>query len=261
MESDKTVYLDHAGATIPSKSLLTAVFDELMVMSLGNPHSNGKFSSKSDLLVNEARSSILKHFNISSSEYEIVFTAGATASIKMVAETFPWSPKSFLCHPRNSHSSLLGIRAYSPNTVCIPSKELQLDSYSSIFNTDDLDVVAGYNLLVVPGECNFSGSKANISGEGSFIRHCCLQRGISFLNGIEGSAVTKVSEASSTDNDYSWLWLLDAAKLASTTPIDLSALPCPPHFVAVSFYKMFGYPTGLGALLIRRDTLPLLNKK
>jgi len=27
-----------------------------------------------------------------------------------------------------------------------------------------------------------------------------------------------------------------------------------PDFVAVSFYKMFGYPTGLGALLVRNKT-------
>ena len=30
---------------------------------------------------------------------------------------------------------------------------------------------------------------------------------------------------------------------------------------ALSFYKIFGYPTGLGALLVRRDALPLLRKR
>jgi selenocysteine lyase/cysteine desulfurase len=28
-----------------------------------------------------------------------------------------------------------------------------------------------------------------------------------------------------------------------------------PEFVALSFYKMFGYPTGIGALIARRDAL------
>ncbi len=30
---------------------------------------------------------------------------------------------------------------------------------------------------------------------------------------------------------------------------------------ALSYYKIFGYPTGLGALLVRRDVLPLLRKR
>ena len=29
-----------------------------------------------------------------------------------------------------------------------------------------------------------------------------------------------------------------------------------PDFVSLSFYKMFGYPTGVGALLIRRSAFP-----
>jgi molybdenum cofactor sulfurtransferase len=31
-------------------------------------------------------------------------------------------------------------------------------------------------------------------------------------------------------------------------------------FVPISFYKMFGYPTGLGALLVRKDAAALLHK-
>lgn len=30
---------------------------------------------------------------------------------------------------------------------------------------------------------------------------------------------------------------------------------------ALSYYKIFGYPTGLGALLIRRDVVPVLRKR
>jgi molybdenum cofactor sulfurtransferase len=34
-----------------------------------------------------------------------------------------------------------------------------------------------------------------------------------------------------------------------------------PDFVVFSFYKMLGYPTGLGALLIRRRVAHLLNRE
>ena len=81
--------------------------------------------------------------------------------------------------------------------------------------------------------------------------------------------------------------MLDASKLASTSAIDLSKQGVPPrrsgqtegqsegqvglteqelgtsrpHFLCVSFYKIFGFPTGVGALLVRRDVAPLLQKR
>jgi selenocysteine lyase/cysteine desulfurase len=42
--------------------------------------------------------------------------------------------------------------------------------------------------------------------------------------------------------------LLDAAALAPTTPVDLTHTPV--DAVAISFYKMFGFPTGIGALVL-----------
>ena len=33
-----------------------------------------------------------------------------------------------------------------------------------------------------------------------------------------------------------------------------------PDFVSLSFYKMFGFPTGLGALLLRNEHIGILNK-
>jgi molybdenum cofactor sulfurtransferase len=45
----------------------------------------------------------------------------------------------------------------------------------------------------------------------------------------------------------------------STNPLDLSEFPA--DFVTISFYKIFGFPTGLGALLVRRDSCRLLHKR
>ncbi len=52
--------------------------------------------------------------------------------------------------------------------------------------------------------------------------------------------------------------LLDAAAFAPTSPLDLSKYK--PDFVSLSFYKIFGYPTGIGALLARRETLKKLRR-
>ena len=52
--------------------------------------------------------------------------------------------------------------------------------------------------------------------------------------------------------------LLDAAAFVPTSPLDLSRVPA--DFVCVSFYKMFGFPTGLGVLVARHDSLARLRR-
>jgi len=52
--------------------------------------------------------------------------------------------------------------------------------------------------------------------------------------------------------------LLDAAAYVPANRLDLSAVR--PEFVAMSWYKVFGYPTGVGALLVRRDALSRLRR-
>ncbi|KAL0353416.1 UNVERIFIED_CONTAM: Molybdenum cofactor sulfurase [Sesamum angustifolium] len=48
-----------------------------------------------------------------------------------------------------------------------------------------------------------------------------------------------------------WMVLIDAAKGSATSPPDLSKYKA--DFVVVSFYKLFGYPTGIGALIARNE--------
>jgi selenocysteine lyase/cysteine desulfurase len=50
--------------------------------------------------------------------------------------------------------------------------------------------------------------------------------------------------------------LLDAAAYLPTAMLDLSAVQ--PEFVIVSWYKLFGYPTGVGCLIVRHDALARL---
>jgi selenocysteine lyase/cysteine desulfurase len=52
--------------------------------------------------------------------------------------------------------------------------------------------------------------------------------------------------------------LLDAGAYVPTNRLDLTEVQ--PDFVVVSFYKMFGYPTGVGALLVRRSVLGKLHR-
>jgi selenocysteine lyase/cysteine desulfurase len=52
--------------------------------------------------------------------------------------------------------------------------------------------------------------------------------------------------------------ILDAAAFVPTNRLDLARVH--PDFVPISFYKMFGYPTGVGALIARRLALEKLHR-
>jgi selenocysteine lyase/cysteine desulfurase len=55
-----------------------------------------------------------------------------------------------------------------------------------------------------------------------------------------------------------WNVLLDAAAFVPTNRLDLSRWH--PDFVTLSFYKIFGYPTGVGCLLARKSALRQLRR-
>ncbi|KAF6258682.1 pyridoxal phosphate-dependent transferase [Scenedesmus sp. NREL 46B-D3] len=68
--------------------------------------------------------------------------------------------------------------------------------------------------------------------------------------------INEAHDASSSSERY--LVMLDAAAYLPSHRLDLARHPA--DFVAASFYKMFGYPTGLGALVLRTELVPLLRK-
>ena len=259
------VYLDAAGAAIPDKELMRSICEDMMSISFGNPHSVGNTASDDTAnRISEARDLVRKHFNVHSDEYDVVFTSGATSSMNLVGQSFPWKNESQMCYPMNSHTSLLGLRDYAPNVYCVPSISLQstVDIDKGLYTEPVLDNTGDYNLLLVPGECNFSGAKGDLA----YVAQLSQLRGDKLLKQLNATPVKEASHGDMVDrieNNNSWLWLLDAAKLASTSEIDLSLLPQEqrPHFITISFYKIFGYPTGLGTLLIRRDAAHILQKK
>jgi selenocysteine lyase/cysteine desulfurase len=59
--------------------------------------------------------------------------------------------------------------------------------------------------------------------------------------------------------DRGYRVLLDAASFAPGAPLNLRDVPA--DFVALSFYKIFGYPSGIGALVARREALAGLRRR
>lgn len=110
-------------------------------------------------------------------------------------------------------------------------------------------------LFAYSGQCNFSGSKAPLE----WIRQ--VQEGA--LDGLLATKPINKENTQRRDDSGSseatkWYVVLDAASLVATCPLDLARWK--PDFVPVSFYKMFGYPTGLGCLLVRRRAWDMLGR-
>ena len=245
-----TTYVDHAGATVYSTSQIKAYANLLTNATNvpGNPHSNPQTDPTSQI-----RIKILEYFGVNSSTHSIIFNSGATAGLKTIGETFPWTSETHFLHTTECHTSVLGIREYAI-TKNSTIETVPMDNLSQLLESQQLrqqqnqqqnqrpddqlgasnttttttnTTVKNKGLLAFPAECNFSGNRSN-------------------LDMVE------------TAKQQGWYVLLDAAKYVSTSSLDLSKIPA--DFVAVSFYKMFGFPTGLGALIVRNDSITILNK-
>lgn len=251
---DGSVYLDHAGATLYSELQMEAIFKDLTTTVYGNPHSQSSSSLTSSDIVEDARHQVLKICNASPKEYKCIFTSGATAALKLVGEAFPWSNQSTFMYTIENHNSVLGIREYALNqgatALAIDFEETtQSDSYKvsqyplpkrSEARVLEKEPTDAYNLFAFPTECNFSGVRFNLD-----------------LIDIIKEDSERILEGSQNSRG-SWMVLLDAAKGCSTDPPDLSKYKA--DFVVISFYKLFGYPTGLGALIVRNEAAKLLKK-
>ncbi|KAA3467858.1 molybdenum cofactor sulfurase isoform X1 [Gossypium australe] len=260
---EDTVYLDHAGATLYSELQMEAIFKELTTTVYGNPHSQSDSSSATSDIVREARRQVLDYCNASQKDYKCIFTSGATAALKLIGENFPWSCKSTFMYTMENHNSVLGLREYALNQGAAAfavdiNEALDQDGASRSSLTsfkvlqhpvqirNEAKVLEGeltgdaYNLFAFPSECNFSGMRFSLD----------------LVNNVKQNA-EKFLEGSPYSKGH-WMVLIDAAKGFATQPPDLSLYPA--DFVVISFYKLFGYPTGLGALIIRNDAAKLLKK-
>jgi molybdenum cofactor sulfurtransferase len=245
INSGNATYLDHAGCPLPGKSYLKSVYDELMSHTFANPHSAGSLlSTQTDKMIEDTRIMILDYINADKNEYEVIFTSGATGSVKIVVDSFPWNDDYRYLYPQNIHTSLLSVREYASTWSVLPFPslyEISTHSESSLplqSLPEDLLVSNSHNpcFLGVPAECNMSGAKVSLS------------KLFDLLDILK--------------ENHRCYWLLDAAKLLSTSKLDLRQYSKHlPDFIVCSFYKLFGYPTGIGALIVKKEVLPMLKKK
>jgi len=230
LDEHAQVYLDYTGAGLHAVSQVRQHAELLNSQAFGNPHSANPASSRTTTLVEGARRAVLDWFD-AGGEYTAIFTVNATGALKHVGESYPFSPDGRLLLTADNHNSVNGIREfaraagtpveYSPLTV----PELRLDMHALEKRLEAGRT--GDRLLAFPAQSNFTGVKHPL-------------------------------EVIARAHDRGWDVLLDAAAFVSTNRLSLRETR--PDFVSISFYKMFGYPTGVGCLLVRNSVLGRLRR-
>lgn len=230
LDKSGQVYLDYTGSNLYPESLIKTHQAYLQNSVFGNPHSINTASLLSEKFVHETRNKVLQFFK--ADDYYCIFTANASSALKTVGESYPFSPDSHFLLTADNHNSVNGIRDFCKHKggsfTYIPMNEDDLS-----INTEDLKFQLNAHkdvknkLFAYPAQSNVSGVKHDLS----WIK---------------------------TAQDQGWDVLLDVAAFAPTSQLDLSVIT--PDFVALSFYKIFGYPTGIGCLLVKKSKLSKLQK-
>lgn len=232
LDVNAQVYLDYTGGGIYAESQILRHHRLLSEHVFGNPHSSNPSSLASTELVEHARAYILRFFRADPEEYVAIFTGNASGALKIVGESYPFDSHSRYLLTFDNHNSVNGIREFAhargANVTYLPIAlpDMRVDA-SQLTEELSRPRKGGHNLFAYPAQSNFSG-----------VQHP--------LEWIESA------------HAHGWDVLLDAAAFVPTNPLDLSAVH--PDFVPVSFYKMFGYPTGIGALLARKSALRKLHR-
>lgn len=226
------VYLDYTGGGLYAESQVREHMRLLTENVYGNPHSSNPTSMASTRLDEDARHYVLEYFNASPDEYCVIFTPNASGALKLVGESYPFTKDSRYLLTFDNHNSVNGIREFarargaSVTYVPLVVPDMRVDE-SELDRYLDLPRSGGRNLFAYPAQSNFSG----------------VQHPLDWIDRARAKG---------------WDVLLDAAAFAPTNRLDLSRWR--PDFVDLSFYKIFGYPTGVGCLIARKEALAELHR-
>jgi selenocysteine lyase/cysteine desulfurase len=236
LDRDGHVYLDYTGSGLAAESQLQAHEKRLRGGLFGNPHSENPASAASTVRVESARRAVLRYLNASAQEYAVIFTPNATGACRLVGEAYPFDRRSRLVITTDNHNSVNGLREFArlrgARTVPVPLRppEMRVEDTAvlrALTATRSRRRDRPLGLLAYPAQSNFTG-----------VRHP--------LRWIELA------------HERQYDVLLDAAAYLPTNTLDLTAVK--PDFVVVSWYKVFGYPTGVGCLVARRTALARLRR-
>jgi selenocysteine lyase/cysteine desulfurase len=272
------VYLDYTGAGLPAQAQLSAHAERMRGRCFGNPHSENPTSAASTELIERARLAVLAHFNAPPEEYAAIFTPNATGACRLVGESYPFGPRTRLVLTYDNHNSVNGIREFARSrgavTQYVPfcSPELRVDDdaiHQALARPRPGRLGAAWRVACC-GMAPWAGRGLRARRQRSLApeRASDADRPVAALSAAAAprrrglfaypaqsnfSGVQHPLRWIQTAHDHGYDVLLDAAAYVPSNRLDLSVVK--PDFVAVSWYKVFGYPTGVGCLIARREAL------
>lgn len=202
-----TVYLDNAASPPTPHSSITSFASAIQSTLYANPHSQSPSSFAASQEIDRVRTRVLREiFGVRDlSAWDVIWTSGATAAMKLVGESFRWDGTcSRYRYLKEAHTSLVGIRGYAlakgALVEALDSPEIGPSSFD------------GQTLWAYPAQCNVTGSRL----------------------GLDLAQQIKRQEPTTAV-------LVDAAAYLSTSALDLDAIPyeLAPDFIACSFYKIY----------------------
>jgi selenocysteine lyase/cysteine desulfurase len=229
LDAANEAYLDFTGAALYAESQVEQHLALLRGNVLGNPHSESPASLRSTDHVETVRALTLELLDADPEEYVVILTPNASGAMHLVGESFPFSAGSRLVLSADNHNSVNGIREYA-RAHGVSASYIGLDTELRLLDPEDSlpDIGEGDpGLFAFPAQSNFSG-----------VQHPLELIGLA--------------------QDRGYRVLLDAAAFVPTNPLSLRRAPA--DFVALSYYKIFGYPSGIGALVARREALASLQR-
>ena len=221
-----SIYLDHAGTTLCSRSLMDAFAREMTSTLYGNPHSGSASSQYSTSRIEDARMNLLAFFGADPTDYDVIFVANATAGIKLVVDAMRCQPGGWAyAYHQACHTSIVGAREEASESWCLDDNSVN----SWMAGT------AGFCDASNPQTILFSYSaQSHMDGK---------------RYPLSWSKMLRQRYSHETVKPFI---LLDASSFSATSPLDLSDVDSAPDFTVFSLYKIFGFPD-LGALIVRRS--------
>jgi selenocysteine lyase/cysteine desulfurase len=232
LDAQEQVYLDYTGGGLYAECQVREHVELLYSDVFGNPHSTNPASQAMTTLVDRARRFVLSYFHASPQEYAVIFTPNASGALKLVGESYPFAKDGRYLLSFDNHNSVNGIREFaqakSARTTYVPLEppDLRVDE-SHLYHLLEQAVPGQPNLFAYPAQSNVTG----------------VQHPLDWIGQAQ---------------KLGWDVLVDCAAFVPSNRLDLSVWH--PDFVPLSFYKMFGYPTGIGCLLARKAALAKLRR-
>ena len=271
------VYLDYTGAGLPARAQLAAHAERIRGRCFGNTHSQNPTSAASTELIERARLAILAHLNAPPAEYTVIFTQNATGACRLVGEAYPFGPRTRLILTDDNHNSVNGIREFARSrgavTQYVPfsSPELRVgdDAIRQALAQPRPALLGAAWRVARRGVAPWASRGPRALRQRSLAEDRAGDAGRPVATPPGAAARSRGLLAYPAQSNYSgvqhplrWIEtahehgydvLLDAAAYLPSNRLDLSVVK--PDFVPVSWYKVFGYPTGVGCLIARREAL------